>query len=273
MSFLDVNGIALPVLSTSDYSETTEEIRTAERTQSTTMTTNRRAQKRIGSGMLTFSEPDDSRWQEGLIQGLGQIWHFDDSAALSSGGVGPNSLTGLTIAATNPPPKYGASRLQVTSGNTFDVTLGYSEWTVLVWKNDTTNGANWQSFGTSNYGGSVIESDSGVTTTGEVSLWFSVASGIFTLSGKNLAGANAITRYDQLIIYPFALSQDALNDATAQDAALPDLPFVRVTGDCLRGRPARVCLGDVGSESYTQLWLGGTFYDNAVRIPFTLTER
>jgi hypothetical protein len=264
----------MPVLSTTDFSETTEELGSRQRAQSSRLTRNRRAQRRTWGGTLTFAAPADARMLEGLVDGLGHQWNFDDST-LSSLGLGSNSLTGITFSTTSPPPKYGTHRVQVASAGTIEFTLpGYSEYTVEVWKNDTTNGANWIHFATSFNGSSAIESQAGSTVSSVISQWFQLNAGQnFRLRGINNSGSNAAVRYDQLLIYPFAMTQPRLNALTSYDAEYPGLPFLLAAGEAMRGRGARAVLGSRSSEQYEQCWINGVFHPEAVRIPFDLEER
>lgn len=154
---------------------------------------------------------------DGLLEGDGHVWSFDTDLYSSKGLAATGGTT--AIGATSPTPKFGAGRLDITTGTvTFPCQLP-STWTVLVWRWNipTTSWGRWLFDST---GAKYLSGASTGTTTS----WFAVTSG-----SPQLIGAG---HFDDLVALPF-LVPDAWKATWTQVTApvFSALPSLSVSGD------------------------------------------
>jgi hypothetical protein len=244
MSYLTLSGFNVPVSVTS-ASFASEAIGGRSRAFSGQALPERRALVRT----FTLGSPVDTRADAqaliGLIEGNGHKWNFD-ADLYSSKGLGPQAGYTITMSATG---GVISGYVQVTSAQSITWRkLQYSDYSVMIYK--YTGGA-WHQY--------VLTYDISTNTTvqykdgaphspvaGDSILnWFSftTSTGDFTFLGKDIDGANANARYDELVIVPWLMTASMVSSFHAQiaTAGIPfsELPLLNVAGDIIPDGPVQ----------------------------------
>lgn len=236
--------------------------------------------RRNVSRTFTLTAPLASRSDQlplmGLIQGDGHKWNFN-SDLYSSKGLGPQAGYTVTMSATG---GIVGGYVQVTSAQTLSYRrLQDSDYSMMVWKYV---GAAWVQY--------VLTFDASTGTTTQykagsphtpiagdnITNWFSYSTGTgdFTLNGKDIAGTNANSRYDELVIVPYLMTAEMVSafHTEVQTTGLPfsELPLLNVAGDIIPSGPVQF-VGSTAEGSFEPATVGSS--DNlALNINFTLTE-
>jgi len=188
---------------------------------------------------------EEHRALAGLVQGDGHKWNFD-ADLYSSKGLGPQAGYAITMSATG---GVISGYVQVTSAGSLTYRkIQPGDYSVMVWKYV---GAAWIQYAL------VFDMSAGSTTqykagaphtpagSDNILNWFaySTGTGDFTLSGKDIAGTNANSRYDELVIVPYAMTAAMVSafHVEVQTTGVPfsELPLLNVAGDIIPDGPVQ----------------------------------
>jgi hypothetical protein len=250
MAFLTINGFEISILDGSaDVSE--EEIGSSTRAFSGHLIQSTRARARVFSGKTPILSAANAKATTGLLKADGHYWGFDDQ--YSSKGLGVASGT-YTIT---------SGLIQILGGNTvtFDTNIG-SAWTIVAKQNI----------------GSMFTIDSdgnqyvnGVTTTGN-NYFLNVSSGDMVLSGKSNTNTNTVRQWDDVLIFPFAMTVSMHEFFSTPSALFSEVPALTVSGNALKSESVTMRLrhGSL-SDELIQYMTGGSVA-TGFQVAFTLEE-
>lgn len=290
MPHLTVQGVTFPGEADS-FTESGEFVGDVTgRSQNGTLVEARTTRKRRWSVRSVFvGSAEADAWRLAL-EGDGHHWALA-THAVSDKGVG--SIAGSFSFTTFTPTTGTIGCVEVTSGGTIQWNLANvmgprwttsSGWTAIVLRedrtlaNDSSNGffrymvIGSGAFSGINPAGSTQYRDA-TSGTFSVGHWFAMTSdGVVSLAGRgNIAGVNAIHRYAQLTILPFALpaswqSAIATQTSARQTAGLPflsELPRISLGGDAIPDTNGATCVARVGSLDQRNVRLAGSHANNA----------
>jgi len=200
----------------------------------------------------------------GLIQGDGHYMPFD-TTFYSSKGLGPYTGYIATISAAG--GAVGGGYMQVTSSHDIEYPFSANaDRTMMVCK---FVGAAWVHYAITYDAstGTTVQYKNGTPHTpiagDSIVNWFSYtpATGVWKLMGKDIAGVNANSRYDQLVIAPYLMSADmiAAFDTELLTTGMPfsPLPLLYVNGDIIPDGPA-LYVGTTTTSSYQMAQVSAT---------------
>lgn len=208
-----------------------------------------------------------------LLSGEHDVFAFD-ADVYSSKARGWSTVP--TLDALN--KKFGESSMSAASGSTY--TTDYTDTTtrtVLLWRRPNSGAFNHYALSLS-AGSIAAQWKNGVTTVETVTNWFTpAADGSFSLLGKDDAGANSIAQYDDVVILPFAATQEQVTAWAAQTRGWAEAPFLNCSGSGFAphagaGEPNVVAYPEVESTSFVQGVEAGSFEENLQSLSFTLAE-
>ncbi len=239
MAFARLNGYTLALEAGRGLDVDTFPIGEPERTISGSMIGTVRANKLRFNLTTTLTDRTLSDSIRNLITGVGDVWHFDDSASTDwqwiVNGLGAASGTGDGSSLAS--GKFGRGlRIAATKQVTWTTNTG-SVWTVMVWY--YTGGA-WVHYIVRSDGGKCVDGvrNDGATTT------FIANTATTTALGDVASGGNQ--DFDDLVVLPYLLHADIAVEFGAPIAAFSDLPNLVITGDILIADDAEVRkIGDV----------------------------
>ena len=225
----------------------------------------------------TLTTREKARALSGLIQGDGHYMAFD-SMLYSSKGLGPFSGYVVTMSATG--GAVGGGYMQVTSSHDIEYRFdANADRTMMVCK---FVGAAWVHYAITYDAstGTTVQYKNGTPHTpiagDNITNWFSytTATGVWKLMGKDIAGVNADSRYDQLVIAPYVMSADmiAAFDTEILTTGMPfsPLPLLYVNGDIIADGP-KLYVGSTTNSNYQMATVSAS--DKiALDLEFTLTE-
>ena len=268
MAFLQINGVTIDVAD-GGASVGYEKFGAVDRSYMGKLRGTRRSKVRRWSISTIVSDPAVAAAIEGMINGDGQVWSFDNDL-YSSKGLGPQSGYGVTVSATG--GKYGG-HVSVDSGTSliFDPSLGAVPFTVMIWKK---SGATWDHYGIDSLG---VQYKNGAVhapiVADDVLNWFTQSLSTFAIEGKTQAGVAAAAPYDDLLILPYLSPLSQVQAIYGLGSAHPSTPQVLVGGDIVSNDIAPVyAIGDVAEAEFVQGSFGGSFQNNLHRLKLTLRE-
>ena len=228
-----------------------------------------RNMRRTFAGTISALPFDDARSVMSLLLGIGHVGSFDGETNLS---------TSLAMSANSrgyldPGNGWSGDALVVPSSlsASWNPQLG-SQWTMFVRRRDNTTGV-WSRLALRDDG---VQMLNGAVGTFGVGNCMRVSSGSAFLDGKTLAGANADSYYDDLLILPWRCSSAVMLMVHGNDRPHSPMPFVEVHGDLIDERlgvigSARI--EDVRTIKGTAHKLGDTtWHNNNQEISFVLDE-
>lgn len=188
-----------------------------------------------------FSHGD--AWKR-LLEGRGHSFSFD-SSLYSGKGLGP--LAGhdaiITPNAGGVTSKYGTSYVDTQTADLEYSVIGYQSWSVSVW---AWNGTAWELR---------QQTSDGVQLLGGVEgsyAWDYSPSGLGTTSSPHVFTLPLGSKFDELVILPFALPSDLLVQWSSYALPWPTLPHLYLAGDATGGEIYEVVIaGGVKVEHET----------------------
>tara|TARA_R100001086_G_scaffold134481_1_gene69958 strand:- start:126 stop:968 length:843 start_codon:yes stop_codon:yes gene_type:complete len=274
MSYLTLSGFAVDV-STSGSTYERSALGEESRSFGGQLVPERRSVSRQFVLETPLSDRDSNRALAGLVQGDGHKWNFD-SDLYSSKGLGPQAGYTITMSATG---GVIGGYVQVTSGATLTYRkLQNADYSMMVWKYV---GAAYIQYVL------VFDASAGTTTqykagnphtpagSDNILNWFSytTSTGDFTLNGKDIAGTNANSRYDELVIVPYAFTAAMVSafHTEVQTAGIPfsELPLLNVAGSIIPDGPVQFT-GAMASGRFEPAIIGSDLTGSTVSI--TLSE-
>lgn len=263
MPALAVNGVPVGVLDGS-ASLAVEEIGEKTRAFDGSMRSSRRATKRTLSIEVPMLVPADAEPIRQLLLGAGHAWSFEGQHLYSSKGKGPAAAVGTPTYGAG---KFGSYALQTSNTVGVQYALGTAAWSVLAWHHD---GTAWHHRVACSDGSGGLDGVAGSASV-DPSHGLQVAGGLVQI-GSYSAPAAGTYRTDDLVILPYVLPAAWVPAIFAAGAPWGGLPKLSVTGDLLSGIGPLAMIGEVGSTSYVQGYLDGTWYSNLHTVSATLTE-
>jgi hypothetical protein len=253
MSFLDVNGYAVPLAHDSVRRRPVEVLARFGRGYDGSLRRSRSAEK-IGWEVRTIPVAEaTAELIEGLLMGRGFYFPFETSLYDAQKGFGPN--TGYACTLTDSGEKVGTRCLSVGSGATGVVyATGFTaDWSVMLWQFVD---AAWKHI--------CVVYDADATTYTEYvngaagdainDTWRAlISAGNLTLVGKAYDdNGNQAALYDDMVVVPYKLDSTIIawhyNSGTGR--AFSELPFLSATGDILKTTTAKSIACRVVEEDY-----------------------
>jgi hypothetical protein len=266
MAFLTLNGWDVPV-SDGNAGVRFQQLGAVSRSYMGKLSGTRRAKVREWSCKTVLTAEADAVALEGLINGDGHVWSFDNDL-YSSKGLGP--LAGYSVTVSAAGGRF-LGHVEVGSGTnlSFNPVYDLVEYTLLVWKKE---GGVWYNYGIDDAGN---QYENGATHTpigaDDVTNWFTFSSGNFILHGKDLAGVNAAAPYDDLVIVPYRMPLAQIAAIYGLGAAHSSLPEISASGDVMPQTSATV-IGELSEASFVQAMTGSGFASNVRALNFVLRE-
>ncbi len=241
MAFCRLNGYTLEIEADRGLDIDTFEIGGIDRTVSGSAIGVARAHKmrfNLTTTLQTAALSDSIRQ---LVMGVGDVWHFDESAStdwqwsVNGNGAASGVADGSSLASG----KFGRGlRITATDQVTWTTNTG-SVWTVMVWF--YTGGA-WVHY--------IVRSDAAKWVDGvrndAASTPFIANTTTTTALGDVASAGNQ--DFDDLVVLPHLLHPDLCTAFGTGIAAFSDLPNLNLTGDIITAVDAEVvCVGDVRS--------------------------
>lgn len=197
--------------------------------------------------------------------------HFPFNADLYSavGGVGPEAGYTVSVEATGT-TKFGNKLIASVTTNT--VILQYAleltgEYTIMWWQQSGISGT-WNHFVKRSSGDSWIDGVQSNPGTASVV----VSSGTLQLKGCTNAGGTGTTQcFDDLVVLPFYLADDAIPYFAARTSPFSDLPRLLVAGDFDRSSEFAV-VGEFEKTTLAKAVLDGAMANNAGEVTFSLRK-
>lgn len=209
MSFLIINGLEVPCAVDGAAMRKVEQIGQSQRAVDGTLRIHRRVLKNTWSLETTLLDPLQGDAFRRLILGEGHSWTFDDTTKglYSSKGLGPSASSGASVTAGS--AFLGAGKLQQTA-TTGTITypalplLSGQAWTVMVARHI---GVSWTHYIVTSTSKAANEAWVDGVYGSNATAWLTVNTAAGTV--KLDAQSGATTLYDELIILPFRIPQDA----------------------------------------------------------------
>jgi hypothetical protein len=273
MAFLTINGWDVPIAD-GQASLVYQQLGRQSRSYSGVLSGTYRAKVREWKLQTTLEDEASAEAIEGLIDGTGHVWTFDNDL-YSSKGLGPATGYSVTVAAAG--GKIGG--MATVASNTaisWAATSVNVPWTLLAWKKDLAGA--WQHYGLNVTGTQFKNGAEHTPAAGDsVANWAVHSSGNFSLLGKGIDGANAAAFYDELVIVPYLMPIDQIAATYTEAVAgrgFSALPVLKLTGDCVAetySGPLSV-IGEMGNNAFVQAMYSGSFQSNLRRMDFVLRE-
>jgi hypothetical protein len=264
MAYLAINGYSVQVVH-DDVEMGVENFGSEDVAYDGTWLRTVRARKRVSGNMET---PPMARLDaialQGLLEGLGHTWSFDDSTDYRFSSKGAPTLVVLgtvTYGTSAPSPKYGAGRIGV-SGGSVSWALGYTNhWTMMAWK---WSGSVWNHYIVRDDGAKWVD---GVFTPGASTTFFVVGSGNFAL-----VNGGAATYFDDLVVLPYRVSGDMAVAFGTSTEAFGLLPKLKLSGAII---PEQTSIDGFGMEPAvvsSPAVISGAYDANAASVQFSIRE-
>lgn len=261
MSFLTINGAALPVKNASPsdgFEDAGEQVRAY---AGNLLRDNIYSKIPINFETTPLNFIDWFRWVQ-LLRGEGDVWHFDEAGAYewSSKGVGNQTESG-TIAETVT-AKYGGRAIDISAASSvsWDNVLDASgNWTALVWRDNGVGG--YKHYAETS--GGLYQLD-GISVGGSEG-WFTTISVGTGFKLQNTGGS--AVKFDDLVIMPFDAPTEWLQafHTTHAIQAWTNLPTVLVQGDIFGAGSLEVQLQNSSiRDKFIQAAVDGS-WNNALR--------
>ncbi len=227
-----------------------------------------RAQKTLFKGSTPLIQPDIAKGLEGFLrrQGWRFPWDSDLYSALSK--VSPAS--GYTVYLdTTGTLKFGPKKLLslvTTSTVILQYDLGLTgTWTIMWWQQSGTSGT-WHHYTLRSSGVPWVD---GVAAVNAQSV--TVASGIVKLWGHSATGTTGTQQcFDDMVVVPFYVPDDALPYFAARTAAFSDLPRLFLTGTAEQTSSLEVVGNWEGSKMSMVTHPTAGLTPNAAEVRFSL---
>lgn len=207
---------------------------------------------------------------------LGRGHHFAfDTSLYSDGGLGPQSGYAASLGTAAPAPKFGSRRVQVNSATTLSWVMSVprtGSWTMAWW---FYNGASWDHWAVTSNNTTLTYYKNGVGTTapGNYSVTESSGNGTFSLLGKNVAGTNQNSQFDDLVILPWPATSTMVTAWAAATSAFHPLPYLYLSGDVLTETGPVQVRGAVRSLPMSQGAPSSGWANNLRSVDVELVER
>ncbi len=262
MSYLTINGYALPVADGSVRGET-EIIGQDERAFSGALLSDIRSYKRSWRVVTTPRLYAEAEAIHALLLGRGHAWDFEEAGGTnwgySSKGRTFTSQSGASRVTAD--PHFGSANLELSAGSSsVEWALDLpSTWTAMVWR-DT--GSGWAHY--------IETSDGDYYLDGVASIqegWFSVSGGDFTLQHSGLSAVG----FDDLVVLPFVITAEMAAAFGTSTEAFSALPELSLSGDVVGGDVISVIGRDLKTRDI-QVALGGSWRNNAREVDVLLLE-
>lgn len=273
MAFLTINGWDIPIAD-GNASMAYRQLGRQSRSYTGILSGTYRAKVREWQVQTTIQDESASEAIEGLIDGTGHTWTFDNDL-YSSKGLGPVSGYTATVAAAG--GKVGGMLTVVSNTNiAWWATSAHVPWTFMTWKKDLVG--TWRHYALTVTGTQYKDGAVHVPGAGDTILnWSAESSGAFTIIGKGIDGVNANAYYDDMVVVPYIMPAEQIAAAYTEGAAgrgFSLLPVLKLTGDCVAeaySGPLSV-VGEMSNNEFIQAVYSGTFQSNLRRMDFVLRE-
>lgn len=268
MSFCTVNGLSIEIKHKS-WSEESEDVTDMGRTPNGTLFMNTTAYKRRWRGRVPLTVGALSAALRDWIKANFQYANFESSVRTNMGAT--PTVVG-TFSTSTSQKKFGSRGGLISSGGSAAYALGTqfaTKWTMVVWKRTALNTFTHYAINSDGvqYKAGAVHTPSGGDS---VVNWATIASGTFTLLGKDVGGTNSANAfYDELLFFPFILDVTMIAALAARTASLNFTPCTVLLGGDTVGGTEVPCCGMVSSLSNTFTVSSNT----ASEIDFQLTER
>ena len=278
MSFLEVNGLNVDV-DLGSFDRDNSDIQTFSRVEGLSLEGTLYAAKREWDFKAPW-EPVEavSLAITGWVKGRGHYYTFErvDGATTrfnkySTDG-GPGFDSQLTSHATS---KFGSWCGFLLSGASSSVTVTFGSegrYSVSAWR--ASQASTTYALHSFVYDGTTIKMFDGASlVASHCFAKLTAASGYLsvTLEARLDGGTSSTSRFDGLMVVPYAMSTPQLAARVARTRAEPPFPYVELDGDCLEDLTPVTVKGFVASEGMTQVTRNGTV--NARMLKIQLIER
>lgn len=255
---LRVSGITVPIL-VGDAQHKPMAIGEVERAEDGSKLISRRAIKESFRVKVAHQSPTDGMAWKKLFMGEGQTWDFN-SSLYGSKGTGTSAVTNSVQSGAAFKFGAGCCRQTATTGTISyaALPLNGAKWTVMVWR--SLGGAAFDHYVVTSGGHKWLN---GVRADGTVTTFLTVttATGVVKLDA-----AASTTDLDDLVVFPFEVSDTWPPDIFAYAAAFSKLAKLDVDGDLVdpSGAVKTVC-GEVTGVGVVPGYLAGV-YAQSVRV-------
>lgn len=296
MAFIRIEGLALDSL-VEDYEISDQSVEAFNRTIGDSLEGLTYSDKKQITLTTPPLDPSTARSIEGWVRGRRHLWTFNRADGATTrytrysddGGLGFSSLATSTSSAL-----FSVWSQQLGSGgiNTTTALFGSEgDWTVGVYAKVPATNATYSFYCTRSVGGTLSSFTDTVSSATLYIFQLTPASGFLTvrLHGKvPSTGTSATVHFDNLIIAPYAFTNEMIASSSTPRFGLPSNghtrpPFVTVFGDGIHkpntglnnaNEPGpMVCKGFVETVETIPVVLNGSFQYNARRLKIRLLEK
>lgn len=259
-SFLRLNGITVPVATSSSPSVGVETIGKRRRSANGSAVASRRTTKlgpwKFGTVLKTAAEAFAFRE---LILGRGHVVNFNGSHPYTTKGMAPASSSGITYSAIS--PKYGAACAEWTGTGLLTYSFfAATPWTCMFWLNEAAAG--WHHYAQTSTGLKWVD---GVAT---VSALPSFSGGLTCAFGSSTP-----SKLDDIVALPFLVPSTWPAQIYGFGSAFGALPQLTADGLFIEQNVAKTVLGgDEPTGRPTQAKSGGALLANMHDFSFELAE-
>ena len=264
MPFLAIGGFPVPV---QDGSASLSTVRQGQKSRSPSglLRTSQRDDRLEMAGVTRYYATEDADAFEGLVNGRGHVFHFQDGLQSFTGLQPEPNYAGLTIDTGAATANINGS-LDITQGSfrlRYNAQLGHN-WTVQWREYD---GADW-SIATLTAGGlSYLDgaATAGVGSTA-TALAVEVLDGVVRLS---YSGSGTLDKLADLVVLPYNMTAEMVQPLHATNYNFSPLPMLKLSGGALP--QPMLAVGQVASSSVVQGNVNGSWENNLRQVSFLLS--